>query len=91
MVVPGKKEVAGRTLAAAAPGSSGRTGSTTVNINTANLEQLDSLPGIGPALAQRIMEFRDTNGPFKSVQDLQKVPGIGARKFEQLSRSVVIQ
>lgn len=78
----------------AAPAAGGRqklSGSTAVNINTANQEQLDALPGIGPALAQRIIEFRETNGPFKSVQDLQKVPGIGAKKFEQLLPSVVIR
>jgi competence protein ComEA len=49
-----------------------------ININTATLAQLDSLPGIGPALAQRILEYRDKNGPFQSVEDLLKVKGIGA-------------
>lgn len=106
VVVPAKKDVSNPKLGGATPSLSGGTislrmpgsqngqkqlGATSVNINTANPEQLDGLPGIGPALAQRIIEYRDTNGPFMSIQDLQKVPGIGAKKFEQLSHSVVIR
>ncbi|HOV49788.1 MAG TPA: helix-hairpin-helix domain-containing protein [Candidatus Cryosericum sp.] len=46
-----------------------------VNLNTATAEQLDALPGIGPALAERIVDFRSQQGPFASVDDLKKVQG----------------
>ncbi len=52
-----------------------------LNINRATAGQLDSLDGIGPVIARRIVEFRKVNGPFVSVEDLQKVSGIGAAKF----------
>lgn len=48
-----------------------------VNINTATKDELDGLKGIGPTKAQAIVDFRKKNGPFKSVDDLQNVPGIG--------------
>lgn len=55
-----------------------------VAINTATAEQLESLPGIGPALAQRIIEHRRQHGPFKSVDELLNVKGIGQKKLEAL-------
>lgn len=55
-----------------------------VNINTANATQLTQLPGVGPAIAQKIIDYRTTNGPFTSVDDLTKVPGIGAAKLAQI-------
>ena len=55
-----------------------------VNINTANAAQLTQLPGIGPAIAQKIIDYRTANGPFTSVDDLTKVPGIGAAKLAQI-------
>ena len=55
-----------------------------VNINTANAVQLTQLPGVGPAIAQKIIDYRTANGPFTSVDDLTKVPGIGAAKLAQI-------
>lgn len=55
-----------------------------VNINTANATQLTQLPGVGPAIAQKIIDYRTANGPFSSVDGLTKVPGIGAAKLAQI-------
>lgn len=55
-----------------------------VNLNTATGEQLDTLRGVGPATASAIIEWRTNNGPFKTVDDLEQVPGIGPAKLEQL-------
>lgn len=55
-----------------------------IPINTAAAEQLENLPGIGPALAHRIVEYRKKNGPFKSIDELLNVKGIGQKKLEAL-------
>lgn len=56
----------------------------TVDINTASAEQLQELPGVGPAIAQRIIDHRETNGPFTSVDDLVEVSGIGPKTLEKI-------
>lgn len=53
-----------------------------ININTADAPALERLPGIGPSLAQKIVDFRESHGPFGQPEDLQAVPGIGPAKFE---------
>lgn len=60
------------------------TAGTVVNLNTATAEQLDALPGIGAAMAARIVEHRQKNGPFKKVEDLMNVRGIGEKNFLKL-------
>ena len=55
-----------------------------ININTANKEELQSISGIGPALAEKIVSYRNTNGKFKKVEDLKNVNGIGESKYEKI-------
>lgn len=61
-----------------------------VNLNTATLQELETLPGIGPVLAQRIIDYREANGPFQSVEDLLKVKGIGASLLEKIRELVEV-
>lgn len=70
---------------AQAPAGDGR-----VNLNTADAAQLDTLPRIGPAMAARIIEWRDSNGRFTSVEDLLAVPGIGDKMLEALRDLVTL-
>ncbi len=63
----------------------------TVNLNTATRQQLITLPGIGPAFAERIIEYRTQNGDFASVDELVKVKGIGKKKLEQLRPLVTVK
>ncbi|MCT2025649.1 helix-hairpin-helix domain-containing protein [Dermabacter hominis] len=61
-----------------------------VNINTASESELDELPGVGPAIAARIVEHRTTNGPFSNIEQLQDVKGIGPAIFEKLRERISI-
>jgi competence protein ComEA len=71
--------------AAAGPGSP----AAPVDLNTATVEQLDGLPGIGPATAAKIVAFRQQHGPFHSAEELDAVPGIGPGRIEQLKGLVL--
>ena len=74
---------AGVPAAGAAPGGP-------VNLNAATLADLDTLPGVGPVLAQRILEAREAQGGFRAVSDLRKVSGIGESRYEQLKDLVTV-
>ena len=68
----------------------GVSGSGLVNINTADAAALETLPGVGPAIAERIVSDRETHGPYGSVDDLLRVQGIGEKKLEALRSSVCV-
>lgn len=86
LAVPAQGEVP----AAADPGTGGAGAAAggVIDLNTADLATLDTLPRIGPALAQRIIEWREANGRFTSVEDLLAVPGIGDKMLESLRELV---
>ncbi|WP_235215529.1 ComEA family DNA-binding protein [Phaeacidiphilus oryzae] len=74
--------------AAGAAGAAGAAAAGPVSLSTATVQQLDGLPGVGPVLAQRILQYRDRHGGFRSVDELRKVPGLGARRFADLRNLV---
>jgi competence protein ComEA len=59
-----------------------------VNINTATVEELNGLPGIGPTTAQAIVDYRQQHGPFQVIQDIQNVPGVGPATFENIKNFI---
>jgi competence protein ComEA len=86
IVVPGRG-VAG--APAASPPAAGSSPSAPLDLNTATAEQLDSLPGIGPVTAQKILDYRQAHGAFHSVAELEGVPGIGPGRLSQLKGLVI--
>jgi competence protein ComEA len=85
-----KKVSDGELIAIGVPTGSGPSAGGPVNLNTATLEQLQTLPGVGPVLAQRILDYRDQHGGFTTVADLQKVSGIGATRYNDLKNRVTV-
>lgn len=59
-----------------------------ININQATQAELETLPGIGPSKAQAIIEYRETNGPFKAIEDIMSISGFGEKTFEKLKDSI---
>lgn len=80
----------GAESAPSAPGAEAGGDGALVNINTASESELDELPGVGPAIAARIVEHRTTNGPFSNIEQLQDVKGIGPAIFEKLRERISI-
>lgn len=88
----GEQVVVPRRGPAGAVGAGGSSGGTTpapVQLSTATLEQLESLPGVGPVMAQKILDYRQAHGAFQSVDELDAVPGIGPKRLDQLRDLVV--
>jgi competence protein ComEA len=73
------------------PGSSTAAGQTArININTASVDELDRLPGIGPAIAQRVVEYRAEQGPFRTVDELARVSGISSAMVDELRPEISV-
>lgn len=92
VIVPTEEQYAqGFSQGGSAVASNAKQGaSALVNINTATAEELDSLPGIGNSTAQKIIADRNANGPFSTIDDLKRVPGIGEKKYDQLSGLICV-
>jgi competence protein ComEA len=71
-------------------GSSDTSNPDLVNINTATLEELDSLPGVGPTTAQRIIDYRNTNGPFTTIDQIMDVSGIGPATYDEIKDLITV-
>ena len=72
-------------------GSSSQSEQGKINLNTADASRLETLPGIGPAKAQAILEYRDQVGAFKTIEDMKDISGIGERTFEKLKEHITVQ
>lgn len=70
--------------------SANQNSGTLVNINTATAADLDALPGIGPSTAQKIIDYRDANGPFATIEAIMDVPGIGESKFAEIESLITV-
>ena len=71
-------------------GTASLDGNGVVNINTAGLEELDTLPGIGPITAQKIQDYRAANGPFKDIEAIMEIDGIGEGMFNKLRERITV-
>lgn len=69
----------------------GEAGTEKININTADENQLQTLTGIGPAKAQKIIEYREANGGFKSIEEIMNVSGIGEKTFENIKENICVR
>ena len=61
-----------------------------INVNTADKQELEKITGVGPIIAQRIIDYRQSNGPFQTIEDIKKVNGIGNKTFEKMKNEIAI-
>jgi competence protein ComEA len=84
VVVPRRGAVGGGGAGGAAGAGAGGVATGPVHLNSATVEQLDTLPGVGPVTAQKIVDYRQKHGAFTSVDELDAVPGIGPARLDEL-------
>lgn len=80
----------GQSMPASKKTPAGPTAAAPLNLNTATSEQLETLPGIGPAVAARILEYRQKNGNFKKIEELMNVKGIGEKSFLKIKALITV-
>ncbi|MBI3742453.1 MAG: helix-hairpin-helix domain-containing protein [Chloroflexi bacterium] len=91
IIIPTKNEIAVPNLAPTPASNKIPTPSGKININKATASELDALPGIGPAIANAILDYRKQNGDFKKPEDIKKVRGIGDSIFEQIKDKITVE
>lgn len=98
IIVPGRapgaptgNTLTGSSLTPVAQNPSDAPASAKINLNTATLEELDRLPGIGPVLAQRILDYRSEHGSFETIEQVKEVKGIGDALFDQIKETITVQ
>ena len=89
MIVPTIEQQEASAAGAGASDASASAGGL-VNINAATAAELDALPGIGPATAEKIVADREANGPFSAIEDIKRVSGIGEKKYADLADSICV-
>jgi competence protein ComEA len=88
--VPTAGEIAEGTEIPGGAASSGTSADGKININTADGETLQQINGVGPATAQKILDYRTQNGKFAAIEDIQNVSGIGAKTFEKMKEKITV-
>lgn len=98
IIVPGRtpgaptgNTLTGSSLTPVAQNPSDAPASAKINLNTATVEELDRLPGIGPVLAQRILDYRSEHGSFETIEQVKAVKGIGDALFDQIKETITVQ
>ena len=68
-----------------------KSGSSKININTAKLEELQNIPGVGPSIAQAIIDYREENGKFMNIEDIKSVSGVGESKYKKMEEYIKVK
>lgn len=86
----GKQDEAGDSTKSQARVLEGNSSKSKININTSSVKELTQLPGVGPGTAEKIFNYRESNGKFKHIDELKKVPGIGEKKYKKLADLICV-